>query len=44
MRKKITGGSGFILNGIGWATKGTATHAPIMKIKEEKMIGPAPKK
>ena len=44
MQRKITGGAGVHYKGVGWATKNTATHAPIGKITEEIGVVLAPKK
>ena len=40
MKKKITGGIGVIYNGVGWASKGTATAPKPKRIKQKELAIP----
>lgn len=40
MKRLVTGGSGFVLKGLGWDTKGTATAPKPKKVIEHVLMGP----
>jgi len=48
MNKKITGGTGFILKGLGWNSKGTGTAPTPHKVTTRTLVGkpetPSPEK